>query len=81
MEPTHLLQLAECYASHVGRGLHTVARRAGAHNRLFHQIKAGRGCHIATFGEVLLWFASNWPLDLEWPPDIPRPTPGKKEAA
>ncbi len=27
------------------------------------------------------YFAAIWPADLEWPRDIPRPTPNKKEAA
>lgn len=80
MEQKHLSELADLYAAHIGRGLHTIAARVGVHNRFFLRLKDGRGCHIDTFDQVTRWFVANWPADLEWPRDIPRPAK-RKEAA
>lgn len=80
MEPKHLATIAETYAKHIGRGLYTVANRAGVHSRTFTQLRDGRGCHVDTYRRAMDWFAGNWPADLEWPRDIPRPPKAKKGA-
>lgn len=82
MDRKQLIRLAEAYAAHVDRSLNIVAVRAGQHNRLFHRLKNGLGCHIDTFSETAAWFAANWPEDLARPSDIPRPaqTPKSKVA-
>jgi hypothetical protein len=77
MDPNHLLRLARLYGAHVKSpplSLNRVGVRAGTHTRLFERIEAGRGCHSETFGRVLAWFDANWPADLAWPRDIPRPS-------
>ena len=53
----------------------------------------GRGAYLAELEDgsvgltlrrrdnIILWFAENWPADLEWPSDIPRPKSQSKEPA
>ena len=81
METKHLSDLAELYATHIGRSLYTVASRVGVHNKAFTKLRDGLGCHVETYRHAMAWFAVNWPADLEWPHHIPRPSKSKKEAA
>lgn len=81
MQYTHLTLLASILATHLGRSDMTVAKRCGVHSRLFLRLKAGGGCRVDTFNAALAAFSSNWPPDLEWPADVPRPKPAKKERA
>ncbi len=81
MDTTHLLTLAEAYGTHINRSLNVVAGRAGQHNCLFYRLKEGLGCNVATLRETFAWFSDNWPADLEWPADIPRPPIAKTRAA
>jgi hypothetical protein len=77
MEPTYLLLLANLFAAHARRSLLTVAKRAGVHTRTFVQIQQGLHPRIDTFNRAYAWFDANWPSDLEWPRDIPRPSAAK----
>lgn len=81
MQYEHLSQLCDLYGDHISRGAFTVAGRVGVHPKLFQRLKAGGGCNVKTFNQVMAWFDTNWPRDLEWPRDIPRPPRKKKEAA
>jgi hypothetical protein len=68
-----LLSLVDRYVAHVGREEATVAKWAGSHARLFARLRDGHGCNTKTYASVMDWFAANWPSDLEWPRDVPRP--------
>jgi len=81
MEYDHLLTLCDTLAGHWDRSPVTVAKRAGVHARLFGRLRAGHGCRVDTYRTALAWLGENWPRDLEWPRDIPRPSKSKKEAA
>jgi len=81
MQNSDLFTLAEAYTAHIGRGLYTLADRVGVHSRFFNRLQAGHGCHVDTFRHVMTWFDANWPGDLEWPRQVPRPRKSKKEAA
>ncbi|MDO9639648.1 MAG: hypothetical protein Q7J44_14000 [Pseudotabrizicola sp.] len=59
----------------------TVAKRVGVHNRTFVLLGQGKGCHFDTFVQSMSWFAENWPADLEWPENVPRPDPPKAKPA
>lgn len=74
MQYEHLTKLASTYASHAGRSLMTVAKRVGVHNKTFVLLGQGRGCHFDTFTNAMRWFDENWPADLDWPQDVPRPS-------
>lgn len=81
MQYLHLITLAKTLAAHKGRSEMTVAKWCGVHARLFTRLKDGGGCRVDTFNAALCAFSANWPIDLEWPRDIPRPVPQKKEKA
>jgi hypothetical protein len=80
MDTAHLVNLAECYRAHRKLTLITVSSYAARDGKYFDGLKKGRGCTIRRYNALLRWFSDNWPADLAWPADIPRPTP-KKEAA
>lgn len=81
MDTHHLLTLAQTYAAHVERGLHTVAGRVGVHGRFFTRLAEDGECRLSAYKQAYSWFDQNWPADLTWPQDIPRPSPQKPEAA
>lgn len=81
MDTKSLLLLGQLMAQHLDRSMATIAKRAGVHARLFARLEAGNGCHSDTLSFMTSWFSDNWPADLEWPRQIPRPPKSKKEAA
>lgn len=81
MNTETLVTLAETYAEHRGLALSTVSTYAATDGKFFPELKKGASCTLRRAHRVLSWFGANWPADLEWPRDIPRPTKGKKEAA
>lgn len=81
MEQTNLIKLAELMARHISRSEATVSTWCVGHARLFKRLRENQGCTIKTANRALHWFHTNWPEDLEWPSDIPRPKKPKKEAA
>ena len=82
IEISDLLQLARTYAEHRGLKLGTVSLRAARQGALF--AKLARGEQDLTFGrrdKIARWFSQNWPADLDWPADIPRPQTDKSGRA
>lgn len=76
-----LIKLAEGYAAHRGLMLSTVSTYAAGDGKFFGKLKGSSSCTLKTADNVTLWFAQNWPADLEWPADIPRPEIKKGDAA
>ncbi|MDF3420188.1 hypothetical protein HKX23_17705 [Sulfitobacter sp. KE29] len=68
------------YSCHSGLSLATVSTYAANDGKFFRRLDEGAGCTLKTAERVVEWFAANWPDDLEWPRDIPRPSK-KKDAA
>jgi hypothetical protein len=83
MQAHDLLKLAEALSRHRNWSLSTVALYAANDGKFFKRIAESGGCTLRTAQRVVGWFAANWPDDLSWPVDIPRPHPPKpkKEAA
>lgn len=77
----HLITLAEEMAAHRGLSLSTISTYAAGDGKFFRKLKDGSGCTVARAARVFGWFSENWPADLEWPRQIPRPPKSKKEAA
>jgi len=71
----YLTTLSEMLAKHLHRSEATISAWITGHARLFSRLRSGQGCNAHTYQDALVWFSSNWPNDLEWPSDIPRPTP------
>jgi hypothetical protein len=80
MDTDHLIRLADALAAHLGRAEATISNKAAGHALLFKRLREGHGCTVRTAKSVSKWFAENWPADLEWPADVPRPSI-KKDAA
>ncbi|WP_054007853.1 hypothetical protein [Cypionkella psychrotolerans] len=78
---THLLQLGGALSVHTDLALATLSKRAVGRANLFSRMIEGKGCTVDTAVLAFRWFSENWPRDLEWPRDIPRPPRKKKEAA
>ena len=75
-----LVALAGTLARHAGRSEATLSNKIAGHARLFQRLRAGHGCTVTTADRALAWFDENWPADLEWPRDIPRPSKSKRAA-
>lgn len=76
-----ILKISKLYARHVDNSLATVSLRAAGQGLYLSKLDAGEiGLTYARYDKVMLWFASNWPDDLQWPIAVPRP-PKKKDAA
>ncbi|MCW1934090.1 hypothetical protein [Pararhodobacter zhoushanensis] len=76
---TALITLATTMAVHHGVTHYAISMRALAKGDFFSKLIAGGDCRTATAGRLMAWFDENWPADLEWPCDIPRPQPRKKK--
>jgi hypothetical protein len=77
----NILFLARSLAEHRNNSLATVSLRAAGQGLYLSKLEAGEiGLTYARYDKVMLWFASNWPDDLQWPTAVPRP-PKKKDAA
>lgn len=78
---TQLTTLCDAYASHMNLSHWRVSFLARGDGQFFKRLKDGCSCTVKTASAIFQWFADNWPSDLEWPRDIPRPPKSKKEAA
>ncbi|SUZ33909.1 hypothetical protein ROE7235_03690 [Roseibaca ekhonensis] len=78
MQATQLLKLAETLAAHTDKKVTTLGVYSVNDGKFFERIKRGGGCTLKTASRVTEWFAENWPDDLTWPSDIPRPEAASK---
>ena len=76
-----LVRLAQTLSQHSGLSLSTIGAYGANDGKLFSRWEAGGGCTLKTSAAFLRWFSSNWPAELRWPDDIPRPGRSKQEAA
>lgn len=77
-----LVKLAEALAAHQGVTHFAISMRAMSKGDFFKRLmRPGADCRTQTAVRLTDWFSDNWPADLEWPRDIPRPPKSKKEAA
>lgn len=82
MKTEHLVRLADAFSRHCGLTVSTISTYAANDGKFLRILKEGRAsCTIRKAGQVLGWFHENWPADLEWPSDIPRPGHTAKEVA
>jgi hypothetical protein len=70
---SHLYQCARVYAERRSIQIVTLARLAAGDWRFFERLNEGCSFTIRKYDSVMLWFATNWPDDLNWPEDVPRP--------
>lgn len=69
-----LIYLAEEMAAHLGVTHYAISMRALGKGDFFkNMIEKGYDCRTRTASKLLSWFSDNWPEELEWPSEIPRP--------
>jgi hypothetical protein len=69
-----LIYLAEEMAAHLGVTHYAISMRALGKGDFFkNMIEKGYDCRTRTASKLMSWFSDNWPEELEWPSDIPRP--------
>lgn len=80
MNTEQLVYLADAYGTHRNLSRSTVSTYAANDGKLMDRLAGGAGCTIRRAQNLLRWFSENWPADLEWPRDIPRPAKSKEAA-
>jgi hypothetical protein len=78
---TIILTLLDQICAHLDKKHWTISMRIFGKGDFFQKMIAGGDCRTSTAERVMRWFDANWPEDLTWPTDIPRPPKSKKEAA
>ena len=75
-----IVELAAAYTSHTRRAETTISRLAVGSWDAISRLRNGHDITTRRAETLLSWFSTNWPTDLEWPADIPRPQ-SKEDAA
>lgn len=70
----NLVLLAEALAQHGAVTVDAISARALGKGHFFKRLSLGGDCRTATAEQVLEWFDFIWPIDLDWPPAIRRPS-------
>ncbi|MDX8354324.1 hypothetical protein [Cognatiyoonia sp. IB215182] len=70
----NMIVLSERYGAHQNLSHWRVSFLSRGDGQFFSRLKNGSGCTLKTASQVLQWFDDNWPGDLEWPSEIPRPS-------
>lgn len=76
----NLVRLADLLAEHLSVTHWAVSYRITGGGRFFQRLANGGDCNTRTADAVLRRLSEQWPEDLEWPTDIPRP-PRTEDAA
>lgn len=74
-----ILELSAAYQRHKGLSHWRVSYLVRGDGQFIKRLSEGRSCTVKTANAVLQWFSDNWPDNLPWPSDIPRPV--KREDA
>lgn len=76
-----VLKLAELYSLHTGLKLSSVSTYAANDGKWLPSLQLGNaGCTVRKATRVIRWLDENWPEELEWPREIPRPSMTKDAA-
>ena len=81
MTNTKLTKLANLLAKHKGVTHWTISVQLVGKGDFFHKLMAGGDCRTKTYNKVMTAFSQNWPDDLAWPEDIPRPVKDQESGA
>lgn len=73
----NLLILADFLAAHKGWKITTVGLRFAKSGSFFTRLREGKNFTVSKRDYVIQRFSDQWPSDLAWPSDIPRPKPGQ----
>jgi len=77
-----LVVLADMFGEQSKISQATISNKICDHTRLFSRLADGKSCTLSTSLMAAQWFSDHWPdAMLEWPTDIPRPSPNKQAAS
>ena len=71
----HLFNLVNIFCGHVQIRETTVGKRSAGQAYVFKRLRDGSSITVKRYNKITQWFSDHWPLDLDWPYDIPRPAP------
>ena len=77
----NIVALSSLYANATGRQISTVGRLCSGDSRLVKRLERHGSLSRRVYIRITQWFCDNWPSDLTWPVDIPRPTPSPDSPA
>ena len=77
MNTEYLIQVAQILARHRGLKLTTISTYVANDGKLLTRLRDGHDITMRRHARILQWFSDQWPIDLPWPPDIPRPAPSE----
>ena len=75
MDEKSLIDLGQRCADARGISLWRVGFEVAGDGKFFIRLQAGRTCTLRSARAVVQHLSDRWPKDLEWPADIPRPSP------
>ena len=81
MDSENLITLAKLYGSHKDYTINTISTYWAGSGDVLARLSKGKNITIRRYHSILQKASNNWPNDLAWPADIPRPTPNNSEAA
>jgi len=82
MTGDQLLTVARIYTAQNGISLRQLGRRAlQGNHKFFARLESGDGVNTKSIERAGRWLAENWPRDLPWPDDIPRPVVSRSRCA
>ena len=78
----HLRTCTALFQAQTGITPKTVCKRALNDNTFFDRvIVGGQGFTVGTYDRVICWLSEQWPVEIIWPADVPRPLPATAEEA
>ena len=76
-----IARLIRTYAASRAISESYASRLASGSGDTLHRIDTGASLTTRRAGRIIQWLFDHWPADLEWPSDIPRPTPRAEDEA
>lgn len=70
-----LLIAATAFASHRRLSISRVSTLVFGDGRKLKMVGEGGDLTTGRFEMAMRWFSANWPADLDWPAEVPRPAP------
>ena len=71
---TEIVRLARAFCEHTGFALSTLSDRACGNDKVLVRLAAGADCHAGAIARASEFFDLTWPLTLDWPQDVARPS-------
>lgn len=69
---THLLMLADAYASSRELSDATLGNLAAGDWRFFARLRVGKAFTVRKYDAVVAWFRAHWPDSAGWPEPVPK---------